>query len=83
MMPQLLTAIGFLGVVLVLLAYALLTTGKLQSDNWRYPVLNILGTLGIIASLFAQFNLPSMVTQLMWIAVSIIGLMRIARKRAS
>lgn len=83
MMPQLLTAIGFLGVIIVLLAYALLTVGKLKGDDWRYPVLNIVGTLGIVASLFAQFNLPSMVTQLMWIAVSIIGLMRIARKRPS
>jgi paired small multidrug resistance pump len=80
-MPSLFVAIGFVGVVIVLLAYGLLTLGKLSGDDWRYPVLNIVGTLGIVVSLFAQFNLPSMVTQLMWIAVSIIGLMRIARKR--
>jgi len=82
-MAQLATAIGFLGVVVVLAAYGLLTAGKLKSDDWRYPVLNIVGTLGIVASLFVQFNLPSMVTQLMWIAISIIGIMRIARKRVA
>lgn len=82
-MEQLATAIGFLGVGVILLAYYLLTAGKLAADNWRYPVLNIAGTLGIVVSLLVQFNLPSMVTQLMWIAVSIIGLMRIARKRVS
>lgn len=82
-MENLFTVIGFLGVLLVLVAYGLLTLGKLSGDDWRYPVLNIIGTLGIVVSLFVQWNLPSMVTQLMWIAVSIIGLMRIARKRAS
>lgn len=75
------TLIGFLGVLVVLAAYALLTTGRLRPDDWRYPIINILGTLGIIVSLFAQWNLPSMVTQLIWIAVSIVGLMRIAMKK--
>jgi len=75
------TLIGFVGVFIVLVAYALLASGRLSNDDMRYPVLNIVGTLGIAYSLLYQWNLPSMVTQLIWIAVSIIGMMRIARKR--
>lgn len=75
------TLIGFLGVAIVLATYALLASGRLSNDDIRYPVLNILGTLGIVYSLLHQWNLPSMVTQLIWIAVSIAGILRIVRRR--
>lgn len=75
------TIIGYLGVLIVLAAYGLLTSGRLRGDDVRYPIINIIGTLGIIVSLFEQWNLPSMVTQLVWIAISIVGIMRIARRK--
>jgi hypothetical protein len=75
------SALGFIGVAIVLVAYYLLAAGKLTNDNWRYPVLNIVGTVGIIASLLQQWNLPGMVAQLVWIAISIVGIMRIMKKR--
>ena len=71
--------IGYGGVVLVLIAYGLLASGRMSNDDWRYPILNIVGTLGIAYSLLYQWNLPSMVAQLVWIAISIVGLMRIAK----
>lgn len=71
--------IGYVGVVVVLITYALLASGRLSNNDWRYPVLNIVGTLGIVVSLFEQWNLPSMVSQLVWIAISIVGIMRIAK----
>lgn len=71
--------IGYVGVVIVLITYALLASGRLSNNDWRYPVLNIVGTLGIVVSLFEQWNLPSMVSQLVWIAISIVGIMRIAK----
>ena len=67
----------------VLLAYGLLTSGRLSNDDPRYPWLNILGTLGILLSLFYQWNLPSVIAQLLWIAVSAIALVRIHRGRRS
>lgn len=73
------TFIGYAGVVVVLITYLLLASGRLSNNDWRYPVLNIVGTLGIVVSLFEQCNLPSMVSQLVWIAISIVGIMRIAK----
>lgn len=73
------TIVGLAGVSVSLITYGLLASGRLSNDDWRYPVLNIVGTLGIGYSLLFEFNLPSMVTQLMWIAISLVGLMRIAR----
>lgn len=71
--------IGYAGVVVVLITYWLLASGRLSNNDWRYPVLNIVGTLGIVVSIFEQWNLPSMVSQLVWIAISIVGIMRIAK----
>lgn len=76
------TIIGLVGVAIVLLAYGLLASGRMQTDDWRYPVINIIGTLGIAYSLLFQWNPASMVAQLVWIAISIVGLMRIAKKKA-
>lgn len=75
------TQVGFAGVGLVLLTYFLLASGRLSNDDWRYPVLNLVGTLGIVVSLLYQWNLPGMITQLCWIAISIVGLMRVFRTK--
>ena len=72
--------VGLLGVGVVALAYGLFTCGKLSSNDWRYPVLNIVGTSGILYSLAYSWNLPSAVMQVVWIALSLIGLVRILRK---
>lgn len=73
--------IGYAGVLVVLCTYWLLASGRLSNHDWRYPVLNIIGTMGIAISILEQWNLPSMVSQLVWIAISIVGLMRIARAK--
>ena len=75
------TIIGFAGVIVVLITYALLATGRLSNNDWRYPVLNIVGTLGIAYSILFEWNMPSMVSQLVWIAISIVGIMRIAKQK--
>ena len=75
------TIIGFAGVIVVLITYALLASGRLSNNDWRYPVFNIIGTLGIAYSILFEWNLPSMVSQLVWIAISIVGIMRIAKQK--
>lgn len=77
------TIIGLAGVFIVLVAYWLLASGRMSNDDWRYPAINIIGTLGIVVSLLENWNPASMVAQLVWIAISIVGLMRIAKKRGA
>jgi uncharacterized membrane protein YuzA (DUF378 family) len=71
--------IGLVGVAGVLAAYWLLTSGKFTNHDPRYLWLNIAATLAILFSLFYQWNLPSVVAQILWILVSIAGLIRIKR----
>jgi hypothetical protein len=81
-MEMLLTSIGLLGVVISLGAYGLLTRGVLSRDDARYYWLNIVGTIFIGLSLFAQWNLAALVSQILWMVISIVGLVRAYRGRA-
>jgi hypothetical protein len=81
-MESIATAIGLIGVVIVLITYGMLTLGKMGENEPRYYWLNIAGTVGIAISLLVQWNLSSMVSQILWIVVSIIGLLRIRWRHA-
>lgn len=71
------TVLGLLGVAINLVAYGLLTAGKLRAGELRYQVVNALGTTGILLSLVAQWNLPVFVANVAWLAIALIGIMRI------
>jgi len=59
---------------MVLAAYMLLEHGTFKSHDKPYLALNILGSCGILASLYANWNLPSFVIQTLWIAISFYGI---------
>ncbi|MEJ0009387.1 MAG: cyclic nucleotide-binding protein [Alphaproteobacteria bacterium] len=82
MMETIAQIIGMLGVVIVLVAYWLLASGKLSHRDVRYPWLNIVGTAGILYSLLTQWNLPSIVAQVLWILLSVAALIRIRMGKA-
>lgn len=76
-----LVIMGLLGVAINLVAYALLTSGRLLASDARYQLINILGTGGILLSLLAQWNLPSFVANVAWLIIGMAGLVRIKRMR--
>jgi len=68
--------IGLVGVAAYISAYALLQLEKLGSSDTRYLLLNGLGSGLILVSLFDSFNLPSFVTQTLWLVFTIVGFAR-------
>ena len=73
---QVLVAAGFLGVAVITVAYFANQRGWLKSSDWRFPAANLVGSTLIFASLFAQWNFPSAVIEVMWMAISAYGLLR-------
>lgn len=71
------TILGLVGVFTNLLAYGLLTSGRLRANDVRYQLINIAGTTGILISLITQYNLPILVLNIAWLAIGIVGLARI------
>ena len=77
--------IGLVGIGFVLATYLLVQAGRLEAVSVRYQVANMIGCLLIIYSLLHDFNLPSMVIQVVWFVISAFGLLRnlVARRRES
>jgi len=75
-MEALLIAIGFVGPILFLWAYIMLSIGAWHGNMLKPHVLNLLGALAVIVSLLAQWNLPVFVLELCWGAVSLYGIWR-------
>jgi len=70
-------AIGLLGVVLYVSAYAALQLGLVAGQTYRYSVLNLAAASCVLFSLIADFNLSSALIQAFWIALSVVGISRL------
>lgn len=73
---------GYLGVLLVLLAFLLLQAHKLHGNGLSYQLLNIFGALGVMLSLlFGNFNASAFALEIAWAAIAIYGVSRGMRLR--
>ena len=70
------SVIGILGVTLYMGAYALLQTGYLRGSGYAYTIMNMLAAACVAISLIEAFNLSSLLIQVSWITISIVGLTR-------
>lgn len=73
--------LGLLGVIITLVAYGLLQTGKLDAAMKSYSILNIIGSALIVYSLCFDWNLSAFVMESAWCAFSIYGLYRLLKHR--
>jgi hypothetical protein len=78
-----LDGVGVFGVLLILIAYAGATTGRLDP---KYPpalLLNLVGAALILLSMTEAFNLAAFLMEASWALVALHGLLRplFARKR--
>jgi len=69
-------AIGLIGAAVFVVAYFANQARWLSSEDWRYPAANLAGALLILVSLFGEWNLPSVVIEAFWAAISVYGLTR-------
>ena len=69
--------LGVLSLVLYLGSYLSLQLGLIRGDGWLFPTLNLAASLSLILSLTAQFNLYSMMVEVAWAVISVIGLIRL------
>ena len=65
--------VGFLGMALIVSAYAYVTAVKTPNPYLLHG-LNLVGAALLVASLLVNRNLPSLVLELTWASVAIFGL---------
>lgn len=65
---------GTIGVTIIIVTYVLLQIGRVRSDQIAYSLLNAIGALLILISLYFSFNLPSFIVELFWLLISLFGI---------
>jgi hypothetical protein len=76
-------AVGNLGVLLVLGAYLGLQLGRMEARGPGYSACNAVGAVLLLVSLTVNFNLSSVIIEIFWLAISLVGLGRYWRQRRS
>lgn len=74
--------IGTIGVALVLLSYFMLQASLLKVEQPVYSVLNTVGSVMILYSLYFHWNFASVVIEISWLFISVYGLYK-ARRRST
>ena len=79
----LMEVVGWIGAVLILAAYAMLTAGKLQAKSIPYQAMNVVGALGFIVNSGWNGAWPSAILNVIWVGIGVVALWQIGRKRSS
>jgi hypothetical protein len=74
---------GWGGAVLILLAYLLLSAGRLTGQSIVYQGMNVVGAAGFIINGWWHSALPSAVLNVLWLLIGAIASWRIIRKSGS
>lgn len=74
-------AIGWTGAALLLVAYAMVSSKKLEVDSTAYQLLNIIGSVFLVANTIFYRAYPSSFVNVVWAGIAIFSIA--ARRRLS
>jgi hypothetical protein len=72
-----------MGAALILLAYLLLSAGKLTGQSLVYQSMNILGAAGFVINGWWHGAIPSTALNVLWLLIGGVASWRIMKKRGS
>ena len=73
--------VGWAGASLILLAYLLLSAGKLTGHSIVYQAMNVVGAAGFIVNGWWHGAIPSAVLNVIWMLIGTVALWRILARR--
>jgi hypothetical protein len=71
---------GWAGAALILLAYFLLSIGKLSSRSLAYQAMNLGGATGFVINSWWHGAIPNAAMNVVWAGIAIYSLVRLARR---
>ena len=74
---------GWAGASLILLAYLLLSAGRLTGQSLVYQAMNVFGAIGFVINGWWHGAIPSAALNVLWLLIGAIASWRIMRKRGS
>jgi hypothetical protein len=73
--------VGWVGAALILLAYLLLSAGKLTGQSLLYQGMNVVGAAGFIVNGWWHGALPSATLNVLWLMIGLFASIRILKRR--
>jgi hypothetical protein len=73
----LMEVVGWIGAILILGGYAMLTAGKVTAKSVSYQVMNVVGAAGFIANSSWNGAWPSAILNVIWVGIGVFALGRI------
>jgi len=80
-MELLVDIIGWIGMVLLLGAYTLLTLKKLRGDGWIYQLMNLFGGISVAVNSAYYGAIPVAVLNTAWFLIGIYGFVSARKQR--
>jgi hypothetical protein len=74
---------GWGGAALILMAYLLLSAGRLTGQSLSYQAMNVVGAAGFVVNGWWHGALPSAVLNILWLLIGAIASWRIIKKQGS
>lgn len=72
--------LGWIGMIMMLIAYGLLSTGKIENGK-NYQILNLLASMFMAIGLFPTKAWFSFTLQVAWGLIAIISMMKMSKKK--
>ncbi len=66
--------IGWIGALLFIVAYLLLSLGKLRADRVPYQLMNIVGGLCLVVNSLDTGDFPSVLTNMIWAGIGLFAI---------
>ncbi|TCD27794.1 hypothetical protein EZ456_07550 [Pedobacter psychrodurus] len=77
----LINIIGWLGAILYIIAYFLLTIHAISSSSFAYHFLNVLGAIGLTINACYLKDSPNIIVNLVWLLIAISAISNLYRNR--
>lgn len=74
--------LGWIGTLLIVVAYGLLSFNKIEEDDRRYMALNFFGAIGVGFNVFTQHAWPAFALQIVWGLVALISLAKTFKRKS-
>ena len=75
--------VGWAGAILILLAYLLLSAGRLTGQSLVYQAMNVVGAAGFAVNGWWHGALPSATLNVLWLLIGVIASWQIVKRRGS
>ena len=73
-------ALGWVGAILLLIAYGMISAQRVKSNSWLYQGLNLAGSAGLIINSTYYGAYPSTFVNVVWSGIAIFALISAGRR---